>query len=83
MKQVKTNKCSEQVANFNIFIQRLEKCECSIINETIEEIDLDNLFDKKELDKVFSTLSNTNFRVLKCYKLLLFFTKFIKNIGEI
>ena len=47
------------------------KCDCSVISKTIEDVHTDNLFDNKEISRSFyQTLSNSNFRVLKCYKLV-------------
>ena len=64
------------------------KCDCSINTNTnthteeIKNLDIDNLFSKKEIAKSFyDTLANSNFQVLKCYKLI--FSKISKNVGEI
>ena len=47
------------------------KCDCSVqLEKTITEIEKIN-FDPNELvDSFFSTLKNSNFLVLKCYKLI-------------
>ena len=63
------------------------KCICqkkTNINE-INSLDISNLqFDKNEmLDRFKEVIDNSNFRVLKCYQLLLKFNLFIKNIGSI
>ena len=59
------------------------KCDCSVKTEEIEEFNIDNLFDKKEISRSFyQTLSNSNFRVLRCYKLVFNISKLVKN-GEI
>ena len=61
------------------------KCNCDISSTShpIINIDIDSLFDKNEIKSSFyETLSNSNFRVLKCYKKV-FISKFIKNIGGI
>ena len=59
------------------------KCNCNIKNEKIIDLYVDDLFDKKEIEKSFyNTLSNSNFRVLKCIRLI-FSSKIIKNVGEI
>ena len=59
------------------------KCDCPMQKEKINNIDLSSLkFDKNEMVKEFyEILENSNFRVLKCYKLLLKPKLFIKNIG--
>ena len=58
-------------------------CNCNIKQETVADLNVDNLFDKKEISSNFyETLSNSNFQVLKCYKLL-FSSLISKNIGEI
>ena len=64
------------------------RCKCSIVEKE------DNFemfpgfggfkFDKKEIaDSFFDTLSNSNFLVLKCYKLALDFHKLFENKGRI
>ena len=60
------------------------KCNCSVKEETITHLDIDDLFDKKEIAKSFyNTLSNSNFQVLKCYKLIMDFSLISDNYGEI
>ena len=64
------------------------KCNCAVpkykendnnINKNKEE-----RFDKKDISQnFFKTLSNSNFLVLKCYKLAFDFSNFIENIGRI
>ena len=45
---------------------------------------IEKLFDKKEISKNFyKTLANSNFQVLKCFKLIIDLDKIKKNIGEI
>ena len=64
---------------------RKAKCDCSITDESTEltDLNIENLFTKKQIEESFyNTLSNSNFQVLKCYKLL-FSSPFAKNIGEI
>ena len=69
--------------NYNS-ITKKAKCDCSVAIKTIEEVHIDNLFHKKEISRSFyQTLSNSNFRVLKCYKLLFNISKLVKNLGEI
>ena len=60
------------------------KCLCSISTKTITDFSFENIFNKKEIEKkFFESLSHSNFRVLKCYKLILDFSKIKKNIGQI
>ena len=60
------------------------KCDCSINTENITDLNVDELFDKKEIAQNFyNTLTNSNFHVLKCYKLIIDFSKISENIGEI
>ena len=60
------------------------KCICSISTRTINDFSLEKIFSKKEIEqKFFETLSHSNFRILKCYKLIFDFSKIKKNIGEI
>ena len=60
------------------------ECDCQIQTEEVN-LDLNNLkFDKNEmLDEFYETLQNSNFRVLKCYKLLYNTQVIKKNIGSI
>ena len=61
-------------------------CKCSIqkynyINNA--SIDISTKFDKKEFNENFlKTLKNSNFMVLKCYKLVFTFDNILKNIGR-
>ena len=61
------------------------KCDCSInehTEESLENLLIKDLFSKNIIEnKFYKTLKNSNFRVMKCYKLLL--KNIIKNIGEI
>ena len=62
------------------------KCNCKIEKKEKEvNIDLDEIeFDKnKMLDEFYETLENSNFRVLKCYKLVFNLKIFKTNIGSI
>ena len=49
------------------------------------ETDLEKInFDKEEIKKSFlTTITNSNFFVLKCYKLVIDFNNFFKNKGRI
>ena len=60
------------------------KCNCQIKKKEVN-LDLSNIkFDKNEmLDEFYETLKNSNFRVLKCYKLAFSFIIFKTNIGSI
>ena len=60
------------------------KCDCSIQTNEVN-LDLSEVkFDKNEmLNDFYETLDNSNFRVLKCYKLVFNFKIFVKNIGSI
>ena len=63
------------------------KCFCSVKkNNTIESesTDLSNKFDKKDFESNFyNTLKNSNFKVLKCYKLVITLNEIFKNKGRI
>ena len=61
------------------------KCSCSLSDKSpeITNLNIDNFFSRNEIkNSIKRTISNSNFRVLKCYKLLLD-SDIIKNIGEI
>ena len=59
-------------------------CDCSIRQNEVKDLDIDNLFDKNEIsDNFYKTLANSNFQVLKCYKLIILNDMIKKNIGEI
>ena len=62
------------------------KCNCQIqtTTKTIETLNIDNLFNKNEIVKSFYVaLTNSNFKVMKCFKLIFDFSNFFKNYGEI
>ena len=61
------------------------KCNCNIVTKhTINSLNVDNLFNKKEIAKSFyDTLANSNFQVMKCFKLILDFSNFFMNYGQI
>ena len=61
------------------------KCNCEVkTSSTINSLNIDNLFNKKEIAKSFyDTLANSNFLVLKCYKLVIDSSIVLKNYGEI
>ena len=59
------------------------QCNCLAKEETIT-LDIEHLFNKKEIAKSFyNTIANSNFQVIKCYKLVLDFSNFFQNYGEI
>ena len=68
--------------SYNITTKKA-KCDCSVQSvETITDLNKIN-FDKKELaNNFFSTLKNSNFLVLKCYKLVFSKKGQINNIGS-
>ena len=69
--------------SYNITTQKV-KCNCFFEEKQFNTKFKDINFNYKEIIKDFrKTLINSNFRVLKCYKLIFEFTKFIKNIGSI
>ena len=56
-------------------------CDTSSTQTSLSNVDIDSLFDKEEIKSSFyDTLSNSNFRVLKCYKVV-FSSKFLNNVG--
>ena len=58
------------------------KCDCLIQNNPINTDISELKFDKNEMiEQFYETLDNSNFRVLKCYKLVFNFKVFKKNIG--
>ena len=59
-------------------------CDCEVQTEIISE-DMSNIeFSTKQLASEFlTTIKNSNFRVLKCYKLAIDTKKLFKNIGRI
>ena len=61
------------------------KCKCKINSKKEKPNLIDGLkFDKKEIEKsFFDTLSNSNFLVLKCYKLAFDLGKLLENKGRI
>ena len=69
--------------SYNITSQSA-KCKCIIgekhLNTKLEDI---NFNYKEIIDNFKKSLKNSNFRVLKCYKFIFDFKRFIKNIGSI
>ena len=61
------------------------RCHCPFQDSQIENIDLSELkFNKNEMINEFQKiLDNSNFRVLKCFKLIFKYKSFAKNIGSI
>ena len=61
------------------------KCNCNIEEETVTQVTADeDSFSKKEIAQSFyDTLKNSNFQVLKCYKLIFDGKRIKKNYGEI
>ena len=75
-------KCSFELYNLTT---KKAKCNCDVQEENTET-NLDKIkFDhKQEIGSNFlTTLTNSNFLVLKCYKLAIDFTNFLKNKGRI
>ena len=63
------------------------KCNCDISKDSISEIisfNVDDLFNKKSIEESFySTLANSNFRVMKCYYIAFDPSNFPINHGKI
>ena len=75
------NNCTFQYYNFT---NKKANCKCEIVNQNItENIDENNFSGKKLVINFWKTLKNSNFLVLKCYKVLLNFSNLIYNIGFI
>ena len=59
------------------------QCDCSVqTSETITNIDEINFEDSSLAEEFFDTLNNSNFRVLKCYKLVFSKKGQKNNIGS-
>ena len=61
------------------------KCNCDVVTttSTIASLNIDNLFNKKIIaESFYDTLANSNFQVLKCFKLILDFSLILDNYGE-
>ena len=61
------------------------KCNCDITtSSTLTSLNIDNCFNKKQIaESFYKTLMNSNFLVMKCFNLILDFSNFCKNYGEI
>ena len=61
------------------------KCNCDVETETVTQVTANaESFSKKEIaESFYKTLTNSNFQVLKCFKLIIDFEKIVKNYGEI
>ena len=72
-----------ELVSYNTTTEKAE-CDCKIQQEEIITSLEDIQFTKEEIIEAFvGTLQNSNFKVLKCYKLLLDFSKLILNYGFI
>ena len=72
-----------QLVSYNTETEKAE-CDCEIQEESIITNLEDISFSKDEIiDAFMGALQNSNFMVLKCYKLLLDFPKLILNYGFI
>ena len=70
--------------SYNIETKKAE-CDCYSQKNDLSIKDLSDIkFDKNQMiDDFYQTIQNSNFRVLKCYKLVFNIKIFIKNIGSI
>ena len=73
-----------ELESYNV-TNKKAKCNCDIVSTSvITSLKIDNLFNKKEIARSFyETLANSNFLVMKCYKLVFDFSSIFKNYGEI
>ena len=70
-----------ELVSYNTTSEKAE-CDCKIQEEEIITSLEDIKFTKEEIIEAFvGTLKNSNFKVLKCYKLLLNFSKLLLNYG--
>ena len=62
------------------------KCNCEVSKDSISEIislNIDDLFNKKSIgENFYSTLANSNFRVMKCYYIAFDPSNFPRNYGK-
>ena len=74
-----------EIESYNVTSKKAKcNCEISSSSSTITSLKVDNLFSKKGIaNNFYDTLANSNFLVMKCYNLLLDFSNFFKNYGEI
>ena len=61
------------------------KCNCDVEIETVTQVTAgEESFSKKEIaESFYKTLTNSNFQVMKCFKLIIDFERIVKNYGEI
>ena len=72
-----------ELVSYNTTTEKAE-CDCKIPEEEIITNLEDIKFSKEEIIEAFmGALENSNFKVLKCYKLLLYFSKLLLNYGFI
>ena len=79
------NKCDIKSYNSK---NKKAQCNCLVDINSVAEVssidNIENLFNAKFIEeKFFNTLSMSNFRILKCYKLVFIFTDLKNNIGQI
>ena len=71
------------IKSYNLTTKKAN-CDCAINQKEVEDLNAENLFEKNEISETFyKTLANSNFQVLKCYKLIISFDIIKKNLGEI
>ena len=72
-----------QFISYNITTQKAE-CDCRVQQEEVITSLKDISFDKEQIFEAFvGAIKNSNFLVLKCYELLLVFSKLLLNYGFI
>ena len=71
-----------QYSNYSSNSQYL-KCECNAMEEKIATVNMDKLNGKIFLESFYEVLKYSNYRVIKCYKLVFNSNAFSKNIGSI
>ena len=59
------------------------KCECSAVTEEITTVDMDKFNGKMIFESFYEVLKYSNYKVLKCYKLVFNNNVISKNIGSI
>ena len=81
---IKEIKCQSKCLYSNYSLEReLLKCECGIVDEVIDPENTDKFKPKILYQSFYDVLKYSNYKVIKCYKLVFDFNSILKNYGSI
>jgi len=81
---IKEIKCQSNCLYSNYSLEReLLKCECGIVDEVIDPENTDKFKPKILYQSFYDVLKYSNYKVIKCYKLVFDLNSILKNYGRI